>query len=362
MVSPLSPRLSRPTVLRRLLRFVVVPAAAGVVLGFALLWFDDSVSPPASNRDLGYADAVDRAAAAVVNIVSRRIPRQPPICELPSYRLLCERFLNRGRRLQGSLGSGVVVRPDGYILTSYHVIAAGDDIVVTFQDGRQAQAVVIGADPDTDLAVLGVEGSGFPAIEWASSQDIRVGDIVLAIGNPFGFGQAVSLGIVSAKGRYGIGSSLYDDFIQTDAAVNPGNSGGALVDRHGRLVGINTLIYSRGGGSDGIGFAIPTDRAIHVLERIVEHGRVLRDDLGVRLSQAPPEGARAGLGVLGVVRGSPADQAGVRTGDLLLSIDGEPATTAQTVTRQLLRIESGTRLSIRLLRNGAVRTAQVVVR
>ena len=358
MVSSLSSTLRRPWRLGRLLRFVAIPAVAGSVLGFVLLWFNGGERIESTSRygNEGFADAVDRAAPAVVNISSERVI-QHPLCELPAYRLWCERFLNRGRRRESSLGSGVAVREQGYILTNYHVIAAGDDIKVAFNDGREARANLVGADPGTDLAVLKVDGP-LQTIRRTSSADIRVGDIVLAIGNPFGIGQAVSLGIVSAMGRYGIGPSAHDDFIQTDAAVNPGNSGGALVDRHGRLVGINTLIYSRSGGSDGVGFAIPVDRAIAVLDQIIEHGQRLHGWLGIALSEAPADDVKEGLNIVRVYRGTPAHKAGLRPGDLLLSINGQPATTADAVVHQIQRTEPGTRLSIRFMRNGAVRMVE----
>ena len=353
----------------RLLRYLVAPAAAGVLIGFALLWLGgergasvaggvgDTAAGPVGGLPQadGFADAVERAAPAVVNILSRRLAQLPSYCRLPQYRLLCEMYRTRGRRLEGILGSGVVVREAGYLLTNYHVVAAGDDIRVAFHDGTQMRAAVVGADPDTDLAVLKVDGEGLVAIEHAPATDIRVGDIVLAIGNPFGIGQAVSLGIVSAKGRYGPGDSAYDDFIQTDAAINPGNSGGALVDRDGRLVGINTFIYSRSGGSEGVGLAIPAARALDVLEQILEHGRVLRGFLGVGLSEAPPADRPGGLTVVRVYAGTPAHAAGLLPGDLLLSIDGEPARTARAVTRKVMDTAPGTPMVIRFMRNGAVR-------
>ncbi len=349
----------RATLAGRLVRYGAVPALVGGALGFALLWFGNGAAWFNDDQDRsrgGFAAAVDRAAPAVVNIFSRRVV-QHPLCELPRFRVLCERFFNRGRRLAGSLGSGVMVREDGYILTNYHVIAAGDDIVAVFNDGRQARAMVVGADPETDLAVVKVEGAGFPTIARAASEGVRVGDIVLAIGNPLGVGQSVSMGIVSAKGRYGVGPTPYDDFIQTDAAVNPGNSGGALVDQDGLLVGINMFIYSRGGGSEGVGFAIPVARAVHVLNDILKHGRVLRGWLGVVLSQSPAR-AGGGLAVLRVLRGTPAHEAGLMPGDLLLSVNGESATTAAMVTHQVENTDPGSVLTIRFMRNGAVRVVE----
>lgn len=348
--------IASPRTLDRLLRFVVLPLLAGVALGFALLWLHSgsangkgaAVPAPVSS----FSDAVARAAPAVVNIFSRR--SEYPLCELPRYRLLCER-LYRSQGAQGSLGSGVVMRSDGYILTNYHVVAAGGDILVAFNNGSQAQADLVGADTETDLAVLKVASDPdavFPAIERGAAEAARVGDFVLAIGNPFGIGQGVSLGIVSAKGRYAV-RSPYDDFVQTDAAINPGNSGGALVDAQGRLLGINTFIYSRSGGSDGVGLAIPVERAVAVLDEIAEHGRVLRGYLGASL--IGPRDEAEGLGVVRVYFGTPAHAAGLRPGDLLLSVNGEPARTVRDVTRRIRDTEPGDELSLRILRGGAVR-------
>ena len=335
----------------KLLQYVALPVACGVALGFAWLWFSSGAQggSSASGAKGGYADAVSRAAPAVVNILALR-PRNP-LCNLPRFRAWCE----RDQRLASALGSGVMVREDGYILTNHHVIAAGDELLVGFSDGAQAPAAVVGTDPITDLAVLKVDGGGYPAIALTSSTNVRVGDIVLAIGNPFGIGQAVSQGIVSAKGRYGLSQTPYDDWIQTDAAVNPGNSGGALVDGEGRLLGINTLIYSQGGGSDGIGLAIPVDRALRILGDIVEHGQALHGRLGVGLASAPRPGTSAGLTVLHVFRGTPAAAAGLRPGDVLLSINGQSATTARAVMQQVLNTAPGERLAMRITRNGAIR-------
>ena len=324
----------------------------GVVAGLSLLLLQRAPSPSPAPSHHGYAEAVQRAAPAVVNIFSQRVTTRSRswLCELPQYRAFCE----RDRQLESSLGSGVVVRQDGYILTNAHVVSAGAEIVVAFNDGRQARAQVVGMDAITDLAVVKVDGADFPIIERASSEAAEVGDVVLAIGNPFGIGQAVSLGIVSAKGHYGIGAP-YDDLIQTDAAVNPGNSGGALVDREGRLLGINTLIYSRSGGSDGVGFAIPVDRAVRILNDIIEHGEARHGWFGVVFANALAED---GLVVARVVRGSPAHRAGLRRGDVLLSINDTATTALQPVLRLVLETPPGSRLHIRIRRNGAVRSVE----
>ena len=334
--------------------WLLASVLVGVLVGLSLLLFREASPAPPAAPEHGYAAAVQRAAPAVVNIFSTRVTTRSRswLCELPQYRAFCE----RDRQLQSSLGSGVMVRQDGYILTNHHVVDAGAEIVVAFNDGRQERARVVGTDAITDLAVVKVDGADFPVIERASSEEAEVGDVVLAIGNPFGIGQAVSLGIVSAKGHYGIGAP-YDDLIQTDAAVNPGNSGGALVDRQGRLLGINTMIYSRGGGSDGIGFAIPVDRAVRVLNEILQHGEARHGWFGVVFAANP---APDGLRVARVVRGSPAHRAGLRRGDVLLSINGQPTTALQPVLRQILETEPGSRLAIRIRRNGAVRSLEAV--
>ena len=349
---PAQPSPNSPVRWRRLGAVLAVSVLVGLGVGGALLFLDERSVEPQPKAVDGYAEAVRRAAPAVVNIFARRVVSRSRswLCDLPQYRAFCE----RDRQLESSLGSGVVVRQDGYILTNAHVVNAGAEIVVAFNDGRQARAAVVGMDAITDLAVVRVEGVDLPVIERASSEAAEVGDVVLAIGNPFGIGQAVSLGIVSAKGHYGIGAP-YDDLIQTDAAVNPGNSGGALVDRDGRLLGINTLIYSRGGGSDGIGFAIPIDRAVRVLNDIIEHGEARHGWFGVVFASTP---ATDGLVVARVVRGSPAHRAGLHRGDVLLAINGEATTALRPTLRQILETPPGSRLSIRIRRDGAVRSIE----
>lgn len=350
----------RRSVIGRLLLYIALPGAAGAAIGYALL----PDRPPAHPATVGFADAVQRAAPAVVNIYAIRARRS--VCDLPQYRAFCDRLGAQRRRPQAApLGSGVIVRSDGYIVTNHHVIAGGDDIVVQFSDGGEARATVVGTDRDTDLAVIRVQGSDYPTL--APAAGVRVGDVVLAIGNPFGVGQAgttegalavsVSQGIVSAKGRARIGGNPYYDFIQTDAAVNPGNSGGALVDAQGRLVGINTLIYSQGGGSDGVGFAIPVERVLDVLDDIIRHGRALRGWLGALLG---PSATGAGLDVLAVYRDTPADRAGLLPGDVLLSVNGEAAASGQAISQWIAATEPNSRLSLRVRRNGAVRILEAI--
>ncbi len=299
------------------LRFLLLPALVGLLVGGLATWWMKGRS-----NDSGYAQAVARAAPSVVNIYSSKSV-QPPICNLPRYREWCERFRDRARQ-ESSLGSGVVVHADGYVLTNDHVISEADEILVAFNNGQATSATVIGRDPETDLAVIKIEARNLPPIAIASSEDVAVGDIALAIGNPFGIGQTVSQGIISAKSRAGVSASPYDDFIQTDAAINPGNSGGALIDEHGALIGINTMIFSRSGGSQGIGFAIPSDLALSVLTQIVENGRVRRGWLGVEVTNAPADTEQMGIPIARVLPNGPAAAAGLVARDVIIAIDGIP--------------------------------------
>jgi len=335
--------------MREFVRYVLIPATVGGLVGFAVMLvmhFDTTSSKP------GYATAVKRAAPSVVNISTSKLVA-PPICQLPRFRDWCSRFSTDGsRRMNNSLGSGVIVSEDGYILTNNHVIAGADEILVGFSNGQATTATLVGSDPETDLAVIRVQASGLTPIPVGSSDEVEVGDVALAIGNPFGIGQAVSSGIISAKGRAGVSPSPYDDFIQTDAAINPGNSGGALIDAEGNLIGINTMIVSRSGGSEGIGFAIPVRLAMSILNEIVQNGRVTRGWLGVELANAPPAGAGVGLEILKVVRYSPADNAGLRVGDYILAINEHPAVNSLVVTRQIAHAEPGSDLELDVMRRG----------
>ncbi|MER2553730.1 MAG: trypsin-like peptidase domain-containing protein, partial [Thauera sp.] len=268
-----------------------------------------------------YAPAAQRSMPAVVHIFTTKGGRNQrnPLFDDPLFRHFFGERPDNGPSESG-LGSGVIVSPDGYVLTNNHVIETADAIEVALNDGRKFAARLVGRDPETDLAVLRIDGEAvLPAITFSASDSLAVGDVVLAIGNPFGVGQTVTMGIVSALGRSQLGINTFENYIQTDAAINPGNSGGALVDGAGSLVGINTAIYSRSGGSLGIGFAIPVSIARNVLEQIVATGEVVRGWIGVEIQELTPElaasfGYRDASGALiaGVLRGSPADRAGVR--------------------------------------------------
>lgn len=280
---------------------------------------------------VSYADAVERAAPAVANIYTRRkvASAEHPFANDPLFRYFFGDRLPPAERTQTSLGSGVILSPQGYALTNHHVIADADEIELLLADGRSLSATVIGSDPESDLAVLHIDASDLPNITIARTTNLRVGDVVLAIGNPYGVGQTVTQGIVSALGRNRLGINTFEDFIQTDAAINPGNSGGALVNAHGELVGINTAIFSRSGGSQGIGFAIPAPIAVDVMTQIIEHGRVVRGWIGIEMQEVNPQLAESfgidrpgGVIVAGVMRGSPAAIAGIAPGDVIRNIDG----------------------------------------
>jgi len=245
------------------------------------------------------------------------------------------------------------------LLTNNHVVTGADQIVVALKDGRETLARVIGSDPETDLAVLKIDLKNLPAITIGRSDTLRIGDIALAIGNPFGVGQSTTMGIISATGRNQLGLNNYEDFIQTDAAINPGNSGGALVDANGNLTGINTAIFSKSGGSQGIGFAIPINLAMEVMKSIIEHGQVIRGWLGIEVQPLTAElaesfglGTRPGIVVAGIFRDGPAQKAGLQLGDVILSIDGAPASDGRRSMNQVARIKPSDKVSIVVMRNG----------
>lgn len=288
-------------------------------------------APPSQPGEIppgSYRLAAQKASAAVVSINTSKVAAKNPNANDPWFKFF---YGDQGNEPQGGLGSGVIVSPSGYILTNNHVIEEADEIEVILNDSRRVAAKVIGTDPDSDLAVLKIELDKLPTIVLGNSDSLQVGDQVLAIGNPFGVGQTVTSGIVSALGRNQLGINTFENFIQTDAAINPGNSGGALVDTHGNLLGINTAIYSRSGGSMGIGFAIPVTTAKMVLDGIVKDGQVTRGWIGVEPNDLSPElaetfdvKAKEGVIITGVLQNGPAAQAGVRPGDVIVSIADKP--------------------------------------
>ena len=300
--------------------------------GIVIHQVESSVTP--NNAKTGFSIAAKKAMPSVVNIfTSSKVVAPNPNDQLKDDPLYKHFFGeqpdgNEDDQPDSSLGSGVIVSDKGLILTNDHVVASADEIEVALADGRKLSAKVVGTDPDTDLAVLQVEATNLPAITFSSSDKLNVGDVVLAIGNPFGVGQTVTQGIVSALGRNHLGINTYENFIQTDASINPGNSGGALIDADGNLVGINSAIYSRNGGSMGIGFAIPASLARQVMEQIALSGSVTRGWIGIEAQDITPELAESfklaqarGSLIAGVLRNSPAEVAGIRAGDVLLAIN-----------------------------------------
>jgi Do/DeqQ family serine protease len=310
---------------------------------------------------VSYSDAAKRAVPAVVHVYTTQEVRNSrhPLANDPFWYHF---FGDRGEMAQrrSGLGSGVVVSAEGYVLTNYHVVEAADEIEVASNDGRKFKAKVVGVDPESDLAVLHIAADAkLPVITFALADSLRVGDVVLAIGNPFGVGQTVTSGIVSALGRSHLGINTFENFIQTDAAINPGNSGGALVDSNGNLVGINAAIYSQNGGSMGIGFAIPVSLARNIMEQIIRSGTVTRGWIGVEVQEITPELAEAfrmpatdGALIAGVMRGSPADKAGVRPGDVLLGIGNKKVKDAQNMLELIAALEPGQKSHIALRRDG----------
>ncbi|MNF29558.1 putative periplasmic serine endoprotease DegP-like precursor [compost metagenome] len=328
---------------------------------------------PTQEGPVSYATAVGTASPAVANLYTTKFISKPahPMFEDEQFRKFFGDNLPRQRRMESSLGSAVIMSPEGYLLTNNHVVTGADQIVVALRDGRETLARIIGSDPETDLAVLKIDLPDLPAITLGRSDNIKIGDVTLAIGNPFGVGQTVTMGIISATGRNQLGLNTYEDFIQTDAAINPGNSGGALVDAHGNLVGINTAIFSKSGGSQGIGFAIPVKLALEVMQAIIEQGQVIRGWLGIEVQPLTPELAesfglegRPGIVVAGIYRDGPAQKAGLQPGDLILNIDGEEAGDGRRSMNQVARTKPGEKIRIEIMRNGKLQelSAEIGVR
>ncbi len=368
--------------LRRNLLFVVRAVVIGLAGAFIVVLFQPGLigkeAPKIEIREtlaaplalpgsgpVSYAAAVNKAAPAVVNINTAKIVTvQPnPFYNDPFFRqffgdMILGPDLPR-KRVENSLGSGVIIGTQGYILTNHHVINGADQIQVFLQDGRSAEAEVIGTDPESDLAVLKIGLEGLPTITLGDSDKTRVGDVVLAIGNPFGVGQTVTMGIVSATGRDQLGINTFENFIQTDAAINPGNSGGALIDAHGNLIGVNTAIFSRSGGNQGIGFAIPTSMAKDVMGQIVKYGHPMRGWLGFEGQELTPRMADSlglemnnGVIITGVVRGSPAHKADLMPGDVLVAIDGQVITKARQALAVISSRKPGDRVKLKIVRDG----------
>lgn len=292
-----------------------------------------------------FRGAAQRASAAVVSITTSKTAGKNPHAGDPWFRFF---YGDQGNEPQGGMGSGVIVSSSGYILTNNHVVEGADEIEVFLNDSRSTRAKVIGTDPDTDLAIVKIDLDRLPVIVLGNSDDLQVGDQVLAIGNPFGVGQTVTSGIISALGRNQLGINTFENFIQTDAAINPGNSGGALVDTKGNLLGINTAIYSRSGGSMGIGFAIPVSTAKQVLEGIVKDGQVTRgwigvepNDLSAELAETFEVKTKVGVIITGVLQNGPAAKAGIKPGDVIVAIAGKPVASVPQLLASVSALKPG---------------------
>ncbi len=322
----------------------------------------------------GFAPIVEPALPAVVNVSSSKTVRAEgspasPFFNDPFFRqFFGDQFRQQAprERREHSLGSGVIVSPDGYILTNNHVIEGATDIKVALSDRREFQAKLVGTDPKTDIAVLKIPASGLKSLVLGDSAKTRIGEFVLAIGDPFGVGETVTMGIVSATGRANLAIEDYEDFIQTDAAINPGNSGGALINARGELIGINTAIISGGGGNQGVGFAIPINMAKGVMQQIIEHGKVVRGYLGLLIQPVTPALAKAfglneaqGALVGSVTADGPAAKAGVEKGDVIVAIDGEPVKDSQSLRLRVAQMAPGTEVKLKLMRNGQTKEVAV---
>ena len=349
----------------RFLKFFVQSVVVGLAVAFVLLYlFPSLYSTQIGNgetRDqegvVSYSEAVAAVAPAVVNVYATHIERRAihPLFHDPLFRRFFGPRVPSERR-NNNLGSGVIMDQQGYLLTNAHVINNADEIQITLYDGRQSSAEIVGIDADTDLAVLKIDMDNLHVAPSSDSSRVKVGDVVLAIGNPYDFGQTVTQGIVSAKGRDRVGITTFENFIQTDADINPGNSGGALVSARGKLIGINTAIISNSGGSQGIGLAIPTNLALGVMRQIVEFGHVIRGWIGIEAQIVPQDIIDAtgldegGILIVAVLNGSPADQAGIVPGDIMTRINDKPLFSPQYTINMISQVKPGARIEIELLR------------
>ncbi|MFO1302820.1 MAG: trypsin-like peptidase domain-containing protein [Burkholderiales bacterium] len=320
----------------------------------------ETATPVAGTRVATYADAAKKAMPSVVNIyTSKEVRSRNPLADDPMFRRYFPDFDKGLSQRQTSLGSGVIVATEGYVLTNHHVVQGADDIQLVLSDGRRVGARVRGSDPESDLAVLKADAENLPAITFAATDSLQVGDVVLAIGNPFGLGNTVTLGIVSALGRNYLGVNRFEDFIQTDAAINPGNSGGALIDAAGNLVGINSTIYSQTGGSLGIGFSIPVSLARNVFEQIVRDGEVTRGWLGIEPAAVTSEVAKAlalprteGVVIRNVQPGGPAEKAGMKQLDVVVEIGGKSTPSVPQLLARIAELPPGSTARVKIVRSG----------
>ncbi len=343
--------------IRRFIRFLLSYALVGLIVALAIVWIAPESLQQQRSVDIereypfSYADAVARAAPSVVNIYTATRTPDPrnAFLDPPLFNdLFGDSSSPTNARLDTSLGSGVLVSDAGHLLTNHHVIRGAEQIQVMLADGSTAPATVVGTDPESDLAVLQVAIVNPPHVRLAPSTSLQVGDVVFAIGNPFGVGQTVTQGIISALGRSELGLATFENFIQTDAAINPGNSGGALVNARGEVIGINTAIFSQSGGSMGIGFAIPGDLARAVLTDIIDYGRVIRGWIGAQVIASPAGGILVG----DILPGSPADQAGLLAGDVIDRVDQQAIASVRELLDRITREDPGSQVQLQGRRNG----------
>ena len=324
-----------------------------------------AAKPPVFSGPVSYSSAVKAASPAVVNINTEKVVtvRSHPFFSDPVFKQMFGDMIVDGtagsKRVENSLGSGVIINRDGYVLTNNHVIQGADAIHVSLKDGRSSSASVIGTDPETDIALLKIDLDELPVITIGDSDQLEIGDVVLAIGNPFGVGQTVTMGIVSATGRTQLGINTFENFIQTDAAINPGNSGGALVDAYGRLIGINTAIFSRSGGSQGVGFAIPSKMAEDIMKQLIEYGHAVRGWLGFEGHALTPKLVESleldtteGIIITAIVRNSPAHKAGLEPGDIIAGIDDSKVKSGHDALAVITSKQPGDKVTLLIKRDG----------
>ncbi len=361
--------------MRFLTSYILLPAVIGLLLGLGIILSQPELRYamgeqlatfllPKSYRPVSYAAAVAKAAPAVVNISTQKrinLPRNP-LFDDPLFR----HFFNsadipKQQKMSSALGSGVIINQEGYLLTNYHVIQDAEEIFVSLYDGRNLKAKVVGIDAETDLAVLKIPADNINTITLGEPQQALIGDVVLAIGNPFNIGQTVTQGIISATGRHGLGLNVYENFIQTDAAINPGNSGGALIDTDGNLLGINTAILNRtkDGSSIGIGFAIPADVAVNIMDDIITNGEAIRGWLGIEARTLNPDIIRSynlknvnGVLITSAYPDGPADKAGLLPGDILTHINDKPVGNGREGMNLIAQVRPNDKVQITALRNG----------
>jgi serine protease DegS len=375
--------------IRKNITFIFQFITIGLALAFIVMYLYPSLSSspnkvveltestterPAIAPDSGlvsYATSVKKAAPAVVNIYATKIitERRQPLLDDPAFRhFFGDENTTTQQRREPSLGSGVLISSQGFVLTNNHVIADAGEIAIALADGRTTTATVVGADPESDIAVVKIDLKDLPSIVIGRSDNLQVGDVVLAIGNPFGVGQTVTSGIISGLGRNSLGINTFENFIQTDAAINPGNSGGALINAYGELIGINTAIFSQSGGSQGIGFAIPINLAKDVLKQIIEQGRVIRGWLGVKIQDITPELAESfglktaeGVIIANIVVNGPADKAGLDRGDVITHINDEKVRDYHETLDKISVQKPGEKMILTIVREGKTITKEAVV-